>query len=430
MACGIAAILLLPTLSHAQFVDPQTAEDARAELERVELTIEISEKRLDELRNSISEMEGDRSQQTAALIESAQRVKLAEIEVNAISERMVELRAQETTIQDSLDIENSEIGTLLTALQIIGRNPPPALIVEPNNATSSARAAMLLSTILPQLSNRADAIRIDLDELLAIKQQVESEESLLRENLSVLREERLRIAVLLEARRTGVARAGNALASEQREAELLASRAKSLSQLLGILEKEVKSVADANDAAALSDENPKFNVGVALENEAIQLALADTNRTEPAFPFPLGKGHLVQPTNGVSIIDYGKDDGFGGTAQGTFIVTRAEAQVVAPSDGWVVYQGPYLNYGQIVIINVGQNYNILLAGLEQTQVELGQFILMGEPVGVMGKRTISQTIATSAGNSRPTLYIELRENGEPIDPSDWWATTQTATRNG
>lgn len=430
MACGFAAILLLPTLSHAQFVDPQTAEDARAELERVELTIEISEKRLNELRNSISEMEGDRSQQTAALIESAQRVKLAEIEVNAISERMVELRAQETTIQDSLDIENSEIGTLITALQIIGRNPPPALIVEPNNATSSARAAMLLSTILPQLSNRADAIRIDLDELLAIKQQVESEESLLRENLSVLREERLRIAVLLEARRTGVARAGNALASEQREAELLASRAKSLSQLLGILEKEVKSVADANDAAALSDENPKFNVGVALENEAIQLALADTKRTEPAFPFPLGKGHLVQPTNGVSIIDYGKDDGFGGTAQGTFIVTRAEAQVVAPSDGWVVYQGPYLNYGQIVIINVGQNYNILLAGLEQTQVGLGQFILMGEPVGVMGKRTISQTIATSAGNSRPTLYIELRENGEPIDPSDWWATTQTATRNG
>uniref|UniRef100_UPI0026067B7F murein hydrolase activator EnvC family protein n=1 Tax=uncultured Maritalea sp. TaxID=757249 RepID=UPI0026067B7F len=115
---------------------------------------------------------------------------------------------------------------------------------------------------------------------------------------------------------------------------------------------------------------------------------------------------------------------------GTSIATPAEPPAVSPANGSVIYQGPYLNYGQIVILNVGQDYNILLAGLASTNVALGQFVLMGEPVGIMGKRTISQTIATSAGNSRPTLYIELRKEGEPIDPSDWWATTKTATQNG
>ncbi|MFB9140148.1 murein hydrolase activator EnvC family protein [Maritalea porphyrae] len=429
LVCGMFSASIVGPV-WAQFVDPQTAEDARTELERVEQTINISTERIDSLRKEIADMEGDRSQQTAALIASAQRVKLAEIEVTAISERMAELRAEENSIKATLDLENSEIGTLLTALQIIGRNPPPALIVEPNNATKSARAALLLSSILPQLSNRADAIRIELDALLDIKQQVEAEETELRENLNILREEKLRIAVLIEARKEGVERASQALDAEQREAELLASRAKSLNQLLKVLEEEVQSVTEANEAARQSDETPRFDVGVQLENEAIQLALADTNRTQPAFPFELGKGHLVPPTNGVSVIEFGNNDGFGGISQGTFIVTRAEAQVVAPADGWVLYQGPYLNYGQIVILNVGQNYNILLAGLAQTNVELGQFVLMGEPVGIMGKRTISQTIATSAGNSRPTLYIELRQEGEPMDPSDWWATTRNTTQNG
>jgi len=429
LACGIcAAGIVVPAF--AQFADPQTTEDARAELQRIEQTIQISAERIDKLRQEIADMEGDRSQQTAALIASAQRVKLAEIETSAISERMAELREEEQSIQETLDIENGEIGTLLTALQIIGRNPPPALIVEPNNATKSARSALLLASILPQLSNRADAVRVELDALLEIKQQVASEEAELRANLNILREEKLRIAVLLEARRTGVERAGQALSSEQREAELLASRAKSLNQLLKVLEDEVTSVSQANEAARQSDENPSFNVGEKLEEEAIQLALADTNRNQPAFPFPLGKGHLTLPTNGVSVIEFGNNDGFGGSASGTFIVTRAEAQVVAPADGWVIYQGPYLNYGQIVILNVGQDYNVLLAGLASTNVTLGQFVLMGEPVGIMGKRTISQTIATSAGNSRPTLYIELRKEGEPIDPSDWWATTKTATQNG
>ena len=95
-----------------------------------------------------------------------------------------------------------------------------------------------------------------------------------------------------------------------------------------------------------------------------------------------------------------------------------------------MYKGPYLNYGQIIILNTGEDYTVLLAGLEAVTVNLGQFVLMGEPVGVMGSRTIGRTVATSAGNSRPTLYIELRKNNQPIDPTGWWASPINPIQSG
>jgi septal ring factor EnvC (AmiA/AmiB activator) len=124
----------------------------------------------------------------------------------------------------------------------------------------------------------------------------------------------------------------------------------------------------------------------------------------------------------VTVLDYGANDGFGGINQGLSVVTRAEAQVVAPADGWVLYKGPYLNYGQIVILNTGQSYTALLAGLETVTVDIGQFVQMGMPLGTMGSRTIGRTVTTNAGADQPTLYIELRQNNEPVDPTDWWAT--------
>ena len=103
---------------------------------------------------------------------------------------------------------------------------------------------------------------------------------------------------------------------------------------------------------------------------------------------------------------------------------------MAPADGWVLYAGTYLNYGQIVILDVGQDHTILLAGLEAIDAKVGQFIRMGDRLGTMGSRTIGRTVATSAGASNPTLYIEMRNNNSPIDPTGWWATPTTATQSG
>jgi len=405
-------------------VAPQTPQTGQAALDEIEKSIGVSKDRADELRREIEEMNGDRSKQNAALIAAGQRVKMAEIEVAAMEERLGDLIASELDVRGRLDGADADIANVLAALERISRNPPPALLVDPNNALGSARGAILISAILPQLRTKADAVTADLKKLTEIKAEAMAEEEKLKANFAVLEEEQLRIATLIEARKQGVERMTADLAKQEAEAVALAARATTLKDLVASLKDKAEDVAKAAPQPTTPAGAP------ALSAAAIKTALANTARTEPAVPFPSAHGYLTLPAGGVNVVDFGGSDGFGGIAHGLSMVTRADADVVAPADGWVMYKGPYLNYGQIVIINPGDDYTILLAGLDTTNVNIGQFVLMGEPVGKMGSRTIGQAVATGAGNTRPTLYIELRKNNEPIDPTGWWAQPDNPTQSG
>ena len=395
-----------------------TPATAQADLEAVEASISLSQERIDELKAEIIAMEGDRTRQNAALIAAAQRVKLAEIEIADVEERLSDLIVRELEVRGRLDGSKAEIANVLAALERISLNPPPALIVDPADALGSARSAILIAAIVPQLRARADAVTADLTALTDIKAAALAEEATLRANYAVLEEEQLRIATLIAARRQGIETRTAELVAEEAEAIALAQQAATLKDLVTSLSERVTSVSTAAAAAdaAIDPDAPVMTA------EAIQTAFADSARTEPAVPFGVAKGWLTMPANGVNVVDFGANDGFGGISQGLSIVTRAEAQVVAPADGWVLYKGPYLNYGQIVILNTGQGYTALLAGLETITVDIGQFVQMGMPVGTMGSRTIGRTVTTSAGADQPTLYIELRQNNEPLDPTGWWAT--------
>src|SRR5690606_24344031 len=131
-------------------------------------------------------------------------------------------------VRGRLDGADAEIANVLAALARISRNPPPALIVDPSDALGSARSAILISAILPQLQERAAAVASDLAELREIRARVEEEEELLHANFAVLEEEQLRIATLIRARKQGVETMSTALDTEEREAVALAERATSL----------------------------------------------------------------------------------------------------------------------------------------------------------------------------------------------------------
>ena len=401
----------------ADAVESEPADTNVIDLEEVEASLSLSRERIDELKAEIAAMEGDRTQQNAALIAAAQRVKLAEIEVSDVEERISELIVRELEVRGRLDGADAEIANVLAALERISLNPPPALIVDPDDALGSARGAMLIAAILPQLRDKADTVAADLQALTDIKAAALAEEQTLKANHEVLEEEQLRIATLIAARKQGITQMSAELQAEEAEAVALAEKATSLRELIGALSERA-----ANGASALpATSDPDLPQ---LSPEAIQLAFADAARTQPAVPFPLAQGYLALPANGVTVVDFGANDGRGGIAQGQSIVTRADAQVVAPADGWVLYKGPYLNYGQIVILNTGGGYTALLAGLDTITAEIGQFVQLGEPLGTMGSRTIGRTVTTSAGNDQPTLYIELRQDNEPFDPAGWWANSE------
>lgn len=424
----LLVVLLGAGMAFAQEVEligpkNNTVQDAQTELDAIQASITEKLERAGDLRREIEDMSGDREQQNAALIAAAQRVKLAEIEVGAMEERLTELQRSEREINQRLQGSDTGIATLLGALQRISRTPPPAMIVNPNDAVSSARGAILLAELLPQLTSKAKTINEDLKKLTAIKSEVDAEAGELKANFSALFEDQLRIATLIEARKRGVDKNAELLDAEERQAEELKERASSLSQLIKVLHARLTAIEDGTSRQAPSHDT-------ALSPDAVQVALANSARIEPAIEFAKAKGYLTKPSGGVTVIDFGASDGFGGISNGQSIVTRADAEVVAPFDGWVIYKGPYLNYGQIVVLSTGQNYSIVLAGLDKVSVDMGQFVRLGEPIGQMGSRTIGQAVATNAGVSRPTLYIEIRDEKGPIDPTGWWATEEDQTKSG
>ena len=175
------------------------------------------------------------------------------------------------------------------------------------------------------------------------------------------------------------------------------------------MESEVASARQAAEAAK-----------AAAERRSSLTALNDPSRLAPAVPFVEAKGRLPYPVAGVRVREFDETDGVGSKQKGVSFSTRANAQVTAPSDGWVVYAGPFRSYGQLLILNAGSGYHILLAGMTKISVDVGQFVVAGEPVAEMGAGTGPATVL-NAGFSQPVLYVEFRKDGTSIDPGPWWA---------
>ena len=76
-----------------------------------------------------------------------------------------------------------------------------------------------------------------------------------------------------------------------------------------------------------------------------------------------------------------------------------------------------------MILDAGAGYHVVLAGMDRISVSVGQFVLTGEPVAVMGANPQVAAIATTS-TSQSVLYVEFRKDGAPIDPSPWWATSE------
>lgn len=367
------------------------------------------------LKLQIQTLSADRRALNQQLIESAARVRDVEAKIDTLQARLKTLDQREQVFQKSLDERRGAIIEILAALQRVSRQPPPALLVEPDDALKAVRTAITLGAVVPDMRAEADAIAGDLADLLRVRQDIAKERAELLQNLDQLANEQLRLNMLVDARQKNQATAEQALASEQRHAADLAHQADSLSDLIAKMEASVNPVA-----RAARDANR------AVEKDATQpdlAALSDPGRLAPAVAFADTRGQLHLPVNGVPIRGFGDANGFGGTQKGVSIATHQGAEITSPCDGWVVYAGPFRSYGQLLILNAGGGYHVLLAGMERISVDLGQFVLTGEPVAVMGGQA-QVSAAVAPDSKQPVLYVEFRKDGSPIDPSPWWATNE------
>jgi murein hydrolase activator len=396
---------------------PDAIKQREQELEATRAQQKSAADAQEKLKADIAAIGQDRSKLNQQLIDIAARVRGVETRIGDAEARLQPLDAREQQIRASLDSRRSEIVEVLAALQRAGRRAPPALLVRPEDALQSLRTAMLLGSVVPEMRSQAERLVGDLSELIGLRKTIATERDRLGVDRDKLKGDQVQLASLVDERQRKQSAIEKDLEAEGARALALARQADSLQGLIAKMEQELKSAAKAAQIASLQGSPAALNGKPNLK------ALKDPGRLSPAIAFASAKGLFALPVNGVKIREFGGSDGVGGAEKGISLATRAGAQVTTPCDGWVVYAGPFRSYGQLLILNAGGGYHVLIAGMERISVNIGQFVLTGEPVATMG--TTSQVASIIAANaSQPVLYIEFRKDGTPIDPGPWWAANE------
>lgn len=397
-------------------------DQVSGELQEIARTMQLSSEKAAELEKSIAELGKTTESLKTALIDSAKRRKDIEKQMSDGEQKLASIGLREDAIRKSFRERRSVLAEVLAALQRMGRNPPPALLVSPEDALGSVRTAILLGAVVPGIRHETEKLAADLKELIALRDSGKQEMEGLVAAMARRQEEERRMDLLI-AENDRLARTNSLqLQAERKQSEALAERATTMEALIRSLENEISSVRQAAELAK-AEEAKRDQMSEDQKARALEIArseLPDKNRIAPAYPFSELKQKLELPVAGETLRQFGDPDGTGHQAQGVVIASQPGSIVTAPADAWVVFAGNFRSYGQMIILNAGDGYHMVLSGMDRISTSQGKFVLSGEPLATMGEKRVASAAGLALETDRPTLYIELRKDGKPVDSRPWW----------
>jgi len=401
--------------------------ETRGELEVLAKTMQLSTDKIASIQQTIASIKKNTADVRQALIESAARRKDLQNKILKSEETLAKLKVREDAIRTSLRGRRAVLAEVLAALERMGRNPPPALLVTPEDALGSVRSAILLGAVVPGMRSEADRLVADLQSLTSLQAAALQEKNAVTTTIAESLEEERRMNLLLAENDKLSNQNLHDLQAEQARSSELASRSTSLQDLIQTLEGQIASVREGIDRARAEEERQKL-LSEAEREKARQLAengVPDKNRIAPAYAFSSLKQKLDLPIAGDVVRWFGDADGTGHPARGMTIATSSGAVVTAPADGLVVFAGAFRSYGQMIILNAGDGYHVVLTGMDRVNARQGKFVFAGEPIAVMGDKRVASATALALETDRPTLYIEFRKDGTPVDSKPWWTAKET-----
>ncbi len=241
----------------------------------VEDALHKSEEQRRAIETEIDSVRADRARLSAVLIETTAKVQDAEAGAAAAAEKLAGLNATAEDLSHSLERRRGVIADVLAALQRMGSNPPPAILVKPDDMSEAVRAAAIMGSLIPELKSEIEAARHDLDDLAKTRESIAQERDALTEKGKALAYEKMRLAALIDARQQSLASAQDALGSQQQRAADLAKKAGSLKDLIARLDSES---AARKAAAAAAHES---EVATANEIEARAQAAHSARNSTP-----------------------------------------------------------------------------------------------------------------------------------------------------
>jgi septal ring factor EnvC (AmiA/AmiB activator) len=381
LACG-PALAESPPHTNGRKVDPHALKDVEQRIKQEREAAAELAKRMAALREEIKALR-------RKLVRGAAVTQHRETALTHRESELRALEAREKAASADYLTRRRQLAEILAALQRLSLRPPIALASRSDDANDAVRSALLLRSLVPELQQRVERLRQEIDAYTRLKQAVHDRRGDVADADLALARERKAMLALIEQKQA-------LLADNQQEQRASDARIEALTQ-------EARDIRDLlvklrQDKAAHRN---------APAPRAASLTAPDKGSIRS---FAAARGRLILPAAGTVALHFGPAEKFGELNKGVLITARPGAQAVAPFDGQVVFAGPFRGYGRILIIEHRDGYHTLIVGLSRIDASVKQWVLAGEPVGIVGERD----------GQGAQLYVEIRHNGRPIDPAHWF----------
>ena len=336
---------------------------------------------------SLEAAEGARDR-VAALTETVQAYEAG---LAALREGLRQVTIRERSIEEAFTAQSDRLARLLGVLQTIEAAPESTLLLHPEGPLGAVRSGMIVADVTPALAREAEALRRQLQEVATLRALQEAALGSLEVGLHGVQRARTALSKAV-ANRSDLPRR---LVTDTEAMEHLLNSADTLESFTGGL------------------------LGTAIVDKAVAAEATDIADAQ---------GKLEMPVLGRVIRRAGEADAAGVRRPGWVVATRPLTLVTTPWPATIRYLGPLLDYGEVAVLEPGEGYFLVLAGLGQLFGEVGEVLPKGAPVGLMGGAAVApdqaflMSVAEGGGaEATETLYIELRQNAEPLDPGEWFA---------
>ena len=373
-------LLLCPLLMAA-------STPSEKELKQLQSQIKAEQQNHQLLKQKAQSIETEISRVQKQLVSAGKDVQDFEEDLAKLEASYKQLQKEYEAVKKQLQINEIQTVDLSRALLKKALFPPELTLLSNGTIVDYARSSLLLREGHVPLVNKKKSLYANLNKIASLQATIKARAAEIRVQAQRLEAQQKNMERLMQQKQVLRAHFETESLSAKKKAEELGRKAKDIQDLL----------------ARLADERKKAQ---AEQSKTTPIKRADSANIGHISDY---KGKLRLPARGTIIQRYGTKTEGGARSKGIVIQPRLGAKIIEPFDGVVLFAGPFKSYGNVLIVEHGDGFHSVLAGMETIDVIVGQNLLMGEPVGTMSTTSLQK------------LYIELRSKGQPIDPTDWFA---------
>lgn len=360
----------------------ESVEDARKELGHTLAEIKASDARQKEIEKKTSQLQAELKKLQEEMAVMGRNTSRQEEDLSTFEDKLAILEEQKADKAKAYEARQAELSSMVSAMVKLKQLPPEAIIAMPGKLDETMATARALGIITHAIEDEVQSLKEQMRELDALEEKIRSGKTVIATRKNSLSEQQLVLGAKIKERNALVEALGGEERKEKERVAGLTSKSKNLEELVASLQKAERKQPEQNKRP------PKAPV------------------SHKGKSFEEARGTIPMPAAGKIVSSYGNSSLGDTFSKGIVIETREGADVLAPYAGEVVFAGPFRDYGNIVIIRHDEDYHTMLSGMDEINCKPGQYLIEGEPIGRMG-------------GSGTKLYMELREDGRPVNPAEW-----------